>query len=279
MAIPIDPGTGLQDNVKEPIKVGGVTGLHARFKPLYDMFDGAIDTDNLTQTLQDLLTELQAVSLSVVPVGTILPFYDFNALVAFDGNLFKYCDGSGIVDADSPLNGQTLPDLSRRYLVGFGTDGGGNIDTDGWDTAPVGNINHLINLQHSHTVDSHTHSLSNHTHTGPLHNHTIQDDGAHSHGGFTEPIGTGGGRDYTTEGSGILEMLNTADQQGQHQHPITAASDHDHGGATSSNGTGATGVPSTNTSGSASPGTDNQLSAAQSIQPRSIRVRFIMRYK
>lgn len=278
MAIPIDPGTGLQDNVKEPIKVGGVTGLHARFKPLYDMFDGAIDTDNLTQTLQDLLTELQAVSLSVVPVGTILPFYDFNALVAFDGNLFKYCDGSGIVDADSPLNGQTLPDLSRRYLVGFGTDGGGNIDTDGWDTAPVGNINHLINLQHSHTVDSHTHTgpshthnMGNHTHSGPSHFHDVV--------GNTAAIAGGGTADFST-GAGTLDIdPGDPNIQGQHTHGINFSSALGGGGATSGPSTNTTSSSGTGDTGSTSPGTDNQLSTAQSIQPRSIRVRFIMRYK
>lgn len=278
MTIPVDPGTGLQDNVKEPIKVGGVTGLHARFKPLYDMFDGAIDTDNFAQSLQDILNELQGVSLSVVPVGTILPFYDFNALVAFDGNLFKYCDGSGIVDADSPLNGQTIPDLSRRYLVGFGTDGGGNIDSDGWDTAPVGNINHLINLQHSHTVDSHTHTgpshthnMGNHTHSGPSHFHDVV--------GNTAAIAGGGTADFST-GAGTLDIdPGDPNIQGQHTHGINFSSTLGGGGATSGPSTNTTGSGGTGDTGSTSPGTDNQLSTAQSIQPRSVRVRYIMRYK
>lgn len=52
MTIPVDPGTGLTDNTKTPIKVSGTTGLHARFKPLYDMFNGAIGPDNLSAALQ-----------------------------------------------------------------------------------------------------------------------------------------------------------------------------------------------------------------------------------
>lgn len=50
MAIPSDPGTGIQDNNKEPIKVGGATGLHARFKPLYDALNGALDFENIDLT-------------------------------------------------------------------------------------------------------------------------------------------------------------------------------------------------------------------------------------
>lgn len=49
--IPVDPGTGITDNSKTPIKVSGVTGLHARFKPLYDMFAGQIGLDNLNSAL------------------------------------------------------------------------------------------------------------------------------------------------------------------------------------------------------------------------------------
>ena len=56
-----------------------------------------------------------------LPIGSIIPFYDFNALVTFDTNYYRYCDGSVLTYAASPLDGETLPDLSGRYIVEFGS--------------------------------------------------------------------------------------------------------------------------------------------------------------
>ena len=272
MAIPNDPGTGLQDNVKDPIKVSGTTGLHARFKPLYDAFNGAIDSDNLSAALLALINN----ALAAIPIGTILPFYDFNALVTFDTDLFKYCDGAIVADIDSPINGQTLPDLSSRYLVGFGTDGGGNIDSAGWSATPVGNPNHQIDLEHDHIVTSHNHTLSNHTHAGPSHTHDF---------GFFDD---GAGNLFLAQGLSVTDLamftLQSDDGSGDDPGNVNAlvqmsnpASDRTF--TTVAAGTGNTGTPSTNTSGNTAPGTNTQLSTTESIQPRSVRVRFIMRYK
>lgn len=85
-----------------------------------------------------------------MPIGSIIPFYDFNGVATFDTNFWRYCDGSVLVYPASPLNGQSLPDLSGRYLTGFGTPGGGNIDTDPWATAQVGNATNQANLAHTH---------------------------------------------------------------------------------------------------------------------------------
>jgi hypothetical protein len=279
MGIPIDPGIGLQDNVKEPIKVGGATGLHARFKLLYDALNGALDTDNLSPALLALINN----SAASVPVGTILAFYDFDAAVTFDTDLFKYCDGSVIVDAESPINGETLPDLSNRYLVGFGTEGGGDIDSAVWASAAVGNANHQINLQHSHTVTSHTHSLSSHTHTAAAHTHnsgTLKFKTFQYDSGSGKIIGyniSGSNTDaleiqLSTAGAGVNTLISAPGLSTQFYTVVGS-------GVTGSDGNDATGTPSNNTSGSAAPGMDNQLSATQSIQPRSIRVRYIMRYK
>ena len=240
----------------------------------------------------------------VVPVGTILAFYDFNGLVTFDTAYYTYCNGAVISNPSSPLNGQTLPDISGRALVGFGTDGGGDIGTATWATAAVGNAGNIINIAHSHTVASHTHDMQNHTHTGAVHTHDIA---GHTHSmsnhvhflgddGWAQLSGQGGG---PSSGDILIRSVaasiwtsnvrcDSLDQVAGETSTQGVALD----GATdgpNTNSTGVTplttdaagaantGVPSTNTTSAASPGTDSQLSATQSIQPISIRVRYIMR--
>lgn len=182
-------------------------------------------------------------STQLVPIGSIIPFYDFSALITFDTSYWTYCNGAILVNASSPLNGQTLPDLSGRYLVGFGNDGGGNIGTAPWTIVVAGNAGHQINLLHSHTVAGHTHTVA-------AHHHTISNSGTHTHS--------------ITSGGPVAALDTNSPDNGV----IDPGGNHNHGGIT--------GDTSPITS-SVSPGTDSQLSATQSIQPRSIRVRYIMR--
>lgn len=271
-----------------------------------------------------------------VPIGGIIPFYDFNGALTKPTN-FSFCDGSSVTVTG--IGVQTLPDLSNRYLVGFGTEGGGDIDTAAWATSAVGNASHQVNLQHSHTVNSHTHDLANHTHTGGAHTHSVDiasftsgAGSAHSHtiGSHTHTT-----PDHTHDGTGLYALCTLNDSSGSdsdglfmqtmavsswnsnrgddvggsnapgtsYENAVVVAgttaldgagttgagsgstgneSSHTHSidppsTSSSSAGAVATGGPSTNTSGATAPGTDNQLSTTQSIQPRSIRVRFIMR--
>lgn len=258
-----------------------------------------------------------------VPIGSIIPFYDFNGALVFNPDNYVYCDGSVISNIFSPVNGETLPDLSGRYLVGFGIDGGANIGTAPWATAAVGNAGNTINIQHSHVVDPHTHSVpglsfsqgagvtggtapgtntqGTHTH-GPgtlqfliaqansvagapdsfnmfdvsgsalqvLNDSVIAGSAfalplpspsvARGDGAF--PIGTATNNLYTSTGSGVTAS------DGAHSHTVDS---HTHT-VPAVSGTTGTGV-----TGSDSPGTNNALSTTQSIQPISIRVRFIMR--
>lgn len=240
----------------------------------------------------------------IVPIGTILPFYDYNYTLTFDNTKYAYCDGS-IVNFTG-IGPQTTPDLSGRYLIGFGTVGGGDIGTDPWATPAVGNAGWTINIQHSHTVNNHTHDLSNHTHNAGTyvaasHTHGTSDlvaaimvrpsdsyytgvgpiidgifadmrsivDAAYYWGPFNAVDGgpfncdNAGGFSANADGhqyTGGTAILGDTDFSG----PLTVA--------------GASSGPSTNTSGGATPGTDNQLSAAQDIRPSSIRVRYIIRY-
>lgn len=215
----------------------------------------------------------------IVPIGTILPFYDYNGTLTFDNTKYAYCDGS-IVNFTG-IGPQTTPDLSGRYLIGFGTIGGGNIDTDPWATAAVGNAANTINLQHSHTVNAHTHGMQDHTHTiaaSGTHTHTdgtlyakIAINPAAFDGLFSQEVDvaqwTSTDADNIGAGVGNQDIERGADVGGD----TGAGGDHSHGGVT--------GVPSTNTTSTASAtGTDNQLSAVQEIRPSSIRVRYIIRY-
>lgn len=70
-------------------------------------------------------------SKSLVPIGTILPFCKDLTGVPSMPDTFVECNGQTLSDSDSPLNGQTIPDLNggNRYLKGNSTSGstGGNL--------------------------------------------------------------------------------------------------------------------------------------------------------
>lgn len=88
-----------------------------------------------------------------VPIGTVIDWWRPDASWPVPEG-FKICDGSVVDDADSPLDGETLPNLNDRFIRGvtnpsnIGTSGG--IET------------------HSHTVDL------------PWHNHSIAHDHANA---------------------------------------------------------------------------------------------------
>jgi len=226
----------------------------------------------------------------IPPIGSIIPFYDFDGGLTFDSNYWAYCDGSSKTVGD--IGAQTLPDLSNRYLVGFGTEGGGDIDSAAWATVAVGNASHQINLQHSHTVDNHTHDVdigSFASGAGTAHSHTV---GTLQ---FTTANYTYNGATdshllmYDSNGS-ASNMINSLQASNSNlnlgyicqfakTYSFTAYTKDGTGSvASESSHTHSVNPPNT-TSAGATPGTDNQLSSPQSIQPRSIRVRFIMRIK
>lgn len=235
--------------------------------------------DHLSSIEGDVLTYLP-------PVGSIIPFYDFNASLTFDSTKWKYCDGQN--QTFTGIGSVATPDLSGRYLVGFGSDGAGDNDTAAWATSVVGNASNQISLTHSHTVNSHTHTVNSHTHTTPSHSHTMVSAGSHSHGGNTNGMSTSatenspnyrlrddsaGWVSRTTNGYHI-QVQSGSNDEGEHDHDISSDGSHTHTVNSGGNGTSGSASPSTTTS---SPGTDSQLSATQSIQPRSIRVRYLIR--
>lgn len=84
-----------------------------------------------------------------MPVGTVISWYPPSTAFTVDPNdqggpkTLKYpsgfalCDGSVVADPESPFNGQALPDLRNRFVlganngVGPGTRGGYDVGT-GW---------------------------------------------------------------------------------------------------------------------------------------------------
>lgn len=283
-----------------------------------DGFSATLSTFGLTDFRTYTFSDVSGVILtgaSCPPVGSIIAHYDFNGLVTFDPNFWTYCNGAVIVNPLSSLNGQTLPDLSNRYLVGFGTEGGADIGTVLFATLAVGNASHQINLEHLHAVDAHVHTLSAHTHTTAAHSHTLSAHThsvpAHFHGKGTIAIGDSGSHAHTvpssTGSAGPGAFADEGGGGGAITGIVTVAATHSHLNAdfsgsvgntgsgidgdaamvsgspsvdsTNSVSSGATSGPSVADTGSTSPGTNNQLSTTQSIQPRSIRVRFIMRLR
>jgi len=200
----------------------------------------------------------------VPPIGSIIAFYDFNGLLTFNPSNWTYCDGRTATFGGGIAGPAVTPDLSNRYLVGFGTEGGGDNDTAAWSTSPVGNADHTINLQHDHTVDSHSH-------LGPSHNHgagTLQFEVCQNNGNNLEFFNSGGSASELFSGNGVSSGADS----GVWRTYFSGVNPH-----YTRNGAGATGNSGTGSTGSASPGTDLQLSTTQSIQPRSVRVRFLIR--
>lgn len=255
MAIIVKPYTAFPGDIIRS------SNYNSNFDTIYNDYNGNITNANISPTAgihygklvpmsgDATITDLGVITIlggggtTIVPIGTILPWYDFG-LLTFDATKYHYCDGSTVTV--SGIGVQTLPDLSGRYLVGFGTDGGGNIGTAPFSATPVGNAGNTINLQHTHIMD-----LS----------------GLHGHTGGTQGMYVLNDRDPTLFGSyrvnedgviidatpsNTLITDNNVSIEGNHNHIIDSDGLHGH----------------TNS---------NALSTAQSIQPRSIRVRFIMR--
>lgn len=170
-------------------------------------------------------TGVLAYANQLVPVGSIIAHYDFDAAVTINTSYWAYCDGSVISNASSALNGQTLPDLSNRYLVGFGTEGGGDIDSAAWATDAVGNASHQVNLSHYHK--------------------------------------------YGYSSAGVISLYQVADSTSRY---ITSSSFNN----TASGSGGRTSWDSISLN-NADLNTWTGGSTTQSIQPRSVRVRWIMR--
>jgi hypothetical protein len=195
-----------------------------------------------------------------VPIGTILSWCDFNGVLALDAN-YRYMDGTVISAVGSPIDGQTTDDLSGAYIVGYGTLLAGDIGTAPYSTTPVGNVGHLIAIDHTHTVGGAAMAAQLNTSNG-LTGTIRTDQVSNSSSGF----GTVDDIKIIVDSSGAtvntLRFQTAAgvnNGEGQHRHEMPSLS-HNH-----------------TVTGSGTTNTGSGLSATQSIQPRSQRYRFIIR--
>ena len=118
--------------------------------------DGAVEPQHLSPLL----------SFQTVPVGTIVPWYDYNGAVVLPAG-WRYCNGQVIDDANSPLYNLYTPDLSESYVIGAGGAGGGDIGTvptnagtaAAWSNGAMVGQNDMnssnLDLAHVHTVATH----------------------------------------------------------------------------------------------------------------------------
>lgn len=200
------------------------------------------------------------------PVGSIISFYDFNAAVSYDTNVYLPCNGAVVADATSPLNGKTLPNLSGRYIVGFGTDGGADLGSATFNTTTLGNSTR--DLAHTHTVGTHKHTYG-HTHGAD----TLQF--AAFATGFVFPTFFVYGYD---SGGGAASFVQSSIQSPGTANPLASITLLTGSVAYTKNGAGDTGSTSSDT-GTTSLNTASSLSSVQDIRPSSVRVRYLMRYK
>ena len=182
-----------------------------------------------------------------VPVGAVIDWWRPNATFPVpDG--FQICDGSMVVDPESPLNGLTLPDLRNRFVRGanvigdIGLTGGTDSHAHSVD-APITGSN-SVNLAHSHSHDHPAHGLSitsdSHTHFHDHPNTTSTITSAHearlrsgldanhfhvsSHGHNVNLIGISSSTD-THAHSGIVDLFNISSSSslGSHAHSTNIA--------------------------------------------------------
>jgi len=86
----------------------------------------------------------------IPPVGTTFAFNDFNGAAKFNVTIHHYNNDDILADANSRLNGKTIVDMSNRYMVGLGAEGGKDIGTVPWSNTPVGNASHQVDVSHTH---------------------------------------------------------------------------------------------------------------------------------
>lgn len=176
------------------------------------------------------------ISKQIIPIGSIIPFYDYNGALTFDTDYWAYCNGQTKTIGGSS---RTLPDLSNRYLVGFGTEGGADIGSASWSTTVVGNASHARVIAQA--------EMPIHDHTGAAHTHTFSDSFSGTTGApgsWGSPTGSGGanylGHTHSFSGSVSGTTSSTTPTYGGNNHAVS-------------------------------------LGTAFNIQPRSISVRYIMR--
>lgn len=139
-----------------------------------DWSDGEVlEADDLNNTVQE------NTNISV-PIGGVVPWMkDLTGVPALSEN-FVECNGQTLSDEESPLDGQTIPDLNgssgeNRFLRGntvSGGTGGSETHNHGGETGPADTEDGFYR-QGSVVLtapDEHTHDISTSNHLPPYHN-------------------------------------------------------------------------------------------------------------
>ena len=164
------------------------------------------------------------------PVGSIKPWLRASASVPLPSG-WLICDGSTVVDASSPFNGLTLPDMRGRHMRGHGSLDNSNFSVDATyfagGTIPAGG-NDNANFNHGHNSNSHNHNTNvagSHSHSVPAFATTNQFTvGGRDRGGAITSIGfrydVPGGHDHQYQVQ--IPTHNTANVA-SHSHPVDGA--------------------------------------------------------
>lgn len=179
----------------------------------------------------------------VLPIGAVIGFMDFGGVLTYNTARLCPIDGRTISDGASPLNTVQIPDASNRMLLGYGTEAGGDIGSASFSITPVGIAGHVLNLQHDHTTDV-AWRMSGGAYGIPY------DDT------YTLPAVS----------CGIINPQNSPTYRAVTGATIASSGTTDNTCSTGS----ATGLRMTSS---------NSLSSTQSILPRSVKVRWLLRYK
>ena len=140
-----------------------------------------------------------------VPVGTVVMW---TGSVAPDG--WKICDGTSVLDAESPLNGTASPDLKGRFIVGIGKSTGGATTYNYKDNG--GEETHVLSIPE---IPSHNHGGS--TSTNGEHDHDFTDDDP----GSTSVDQACALSCSKSVGSTSGSSPDTTDKAGNHSHTIS----------------------------------------------------------
>lgn len=117
-----------------------------------------------------------------IPVGGVIAWWSDNTVPLN----FKVCDGTAVADAQSPLNGLTIPDMTDRFIRGVAS---ANIRT-----SPVSGGEDDVTLTASQ-MPVHSHSVNQ-----SPHGHGVNDPGhTHSQRGRNNVNGDGAGSEWTDE--------------------------------------------------------------------------------
>ncbi|MCG8504580.1 MAG: hypothetical protein MI755_08245 [Sphingomonadales bacterium] len=109
-----------------------------------------------TITVQgDLAVNGSITGIGQLPVGAVIDWWRTPGSSTQIPEGFQICDGSRVADPDSPLNGQTLPDLQHRFA--YGVTSYGEIGTRG------GTATGSFHEQTESAGRNHTHGLASRT--------------------------------------------------------------------------------------------------------------------